>query len=63
MVLLRSEEDAPPTGASMPVEQLSRLAKAWYGNRLDPGWRPRTNAESQVLLEQVGLTGDFWNLG
>ena len=46
----------------MPVERLNRLAKAWYGNRLDPGWRPRTPAESQGILQDVGLTGDFWQL-
>jgi hypothetical protein len=47
----------------MPVEQLARLAGRWYGDRLDPGWRPRGLAESQGILESVGLTGDFWRLG
>jgi hypothetical protein len=62
MRLLRSEEDAPEGGAAVPIEQLARLGRAWYGDRLDPGWRPRTRAESQGILEGVGLTGDFWRL-
>jgi len=70
MLLFRSEEDierwcedeGSERGAVMPVEQLGRLARAWYGNRLDPGWRPRTSNDSQALLESVGLTGEFWQL-
>jgi hypothetical protein len=67
MRLFRSEEHVaavhPVPGAVFPAEQLWRLARAWYGDRLDPGWRPRTAAESQRVLEEVGLTGPFWRLG
>jgi hypothetical protein len=62
MLLFRSEEDAPDTGATVPIEQLNALAHAWYGTRLDPNWRPRSPAESQGILDSVGLTGDFWRL-
>ena len=62
MRLLRSEEVIPPSGASVPLGQLERLARAWYGDRLEPGWRPRSRDESQAILEAVGLTGSFWRL-
>ena len=70
MVFLRSEEhlgrwlDANgwEPGATVPAQQMNDLARAWWGSRLDPGWRPRAVDESQALLESVGLTGDFWSL-
>ena len=62
MLLFRSEEEAPPGGATVPIDQLDELARRWYGNRLDPGWRPRTPGGSQAILRSVGLTGDFWDL-
>ena len=70
MLLLRSEEDADawcrargrPRGAVMAVAQLWRLAAAWYGDRLDPDWRPRSVAQSQRILDAAGLQGAFWRL-
>jgi hypothetical protein len=62
MRLFRSGEEAPAGGATVSIEQLARLARPWYGDRLDPAWRPRTTAESQAILHAVGLTGDFWSL-
>jgi hypothetical protein len=62
MRLLRSEEEVPAEGASVPVAQLERLARAWYGDRMDPDWRPRTREQPQAILESVGLTGPFWQL-
>lgn len=62
MRLFQSEEDLPEGGTTVPIDQLARLARRWYGDRLDPGWRPRTVAESQAILAAVGLTGDFWRL-
>jgi hypothetical protein len=67
MRLFRSEEhvrrayDRP--GAVFPAAQLWRLAQVWYGNRLDPAWEPRTRDGHQALLDDVGLSGDFWRLG
>jgi hypothetical protein len=63
MRLLRSEdEEIRDGGASMPVAQLERLARAWYGDRLDPDWRPRTREESQAILDDMELTNPFWRL-
>jgi hypothetical protein len=62
MVLLRSEEDAPQSGETVGLEQLQELARRWYGDRMDPAWRPRSREESQAVLDGAGLTGDFWRL-
>ena len=68
MNLFRSEEHrdrwlagrAP--GATISVGVLSELAHAWYGDRLDPDWRPQTVEQNQRILESLGLSGDFWRL-
>jgi len=52
-----------PGGQVIPAITVWRLAQPWYGNRLDPDWSPRPIAAAQRVLEQVGLTGDFWRLG
>jgi hypothetical protein len=62
MRLLRSEEEALPAGAVVGVAQLHELARRWYGDRLDAGWRPRDPAASQRILDEVGLRGGFWRL-
>jgi hypothetical protein len=62
MRLLRSGEDVSE-GEVVDLATLAELARRWYGNRLDPDWRPRTLAESQAILDSVGLTGEFWRLG
>jgi hypothetical protein len=62
MRLFRSEEDVPAGGAVMTIQALTRLATAWYGDRLDSDWQPRTRDESQAILEAAGLTGPFWEL-
>ncbi|MEA2290996.1 MAG: hypothetical protein QOF17_16 [Solirubrobacteraceae bacterium] len=70
MLLFRSEEDVEdwclatgrPRGAVVAPQSLARLAQRWYGDRLDPGWRPRTRDESQAILAATGLTGPFWEL-
>jgi len=63
MLLFRSEEEiGDPRGAVMPVAQLHELAQRWYGDRLDPDWRPRSAEESQAILDAVGLSGPFWSL-
>jgi hypothetical protein len=49
-------------GTALPLAQLWALAQPWYGNRHDPAWSPRPRRESQRLLDDVGLTGDFWSL-
>ena len=62
MRLFRAEEELPEGGASMPVGQLWALASAWYGDRLEPDWRPRTREASQAVLASFGLTDPFWEL-
>ncbi len=62
MRLLRAEEEVPPHGAAIPIDRLRELARRWYGDRLDPGWRPRSVTESQRILDAVGLRGDPWRL-
>jgi hypothetical protein len=70
MLLFRSEEDVDrwsaatgvPRGAVVPIRQLEELARRWYGDRLDPDWRPRTVPQSQAILDEVGLRGEFWRL-
>jgi hypothetical protein len=62
MRLLRSGE-AVTTGELVSLETLGELARRWYGDRLEPDWRPRTLEESQAILDSVGLTGEFWRLG
>ena len=70
MSLFRSEEhvrrwlehSGNPRGAVVPLEQVWRLAKAWYVDPRDPGWHPRTRDESQAAIAAAGLTGPFWEL-
>jgi hypothetical protein len=71
MVYLRSEEHLQRwldqtgylPGATFSATTLNDLARRWWAGRLGPDWRPRSMAESQAILEAVGLTGDFWRLG
>lgn len=49
-------------GTVVTLEQVWRLAEAWYVDPRGPEWRPRTRDESQRVLASVGLVGDFWEL-
>jgi len=70
MVFLRSEEHLArwlagrgwEPGASMSAATLNELARRGWWTRVEPDWRPRTPAESQAILDEVGLTGRFWRL-
>jgi hypothetical protein len=70
MLLFRSEEEIDdwcarherPRGGIVRAGRLHELARRWYGDRLDPGWRPRAAQESQAILSAVGLVGPFWDL-
>ena len=68
MNLFRSEEHVRrwlgprDPGATIPAGTLSALAHAWWGDRLDPGWRPHTREHNQAILGGLGLTGEFWRL-
>ena len=56
------ESEGVERGCIIPLEQVHRLAKAWYVDPRSPSWRPRTRDESQAVLASVGLTGEFWEL-
>ena len=70
MVFLRSEEHLErwleangwEPGATFSATKLNELARRWWWTRLDPDWRPRTAAKSQAILNELGLTGPFWQL-
>jgi len=38
------------------------LAQLWYADRLASEWRGRSAEEGQVIMDTVGLTGEFWRL-
>ena len=69
MNLFRSEEHIArwlgdrAAGATISVAKLSDLAHAWYGDRLDPDWRPHSREGNQAILASLGLTDEFWALG
>ncbi len=39
-----------------------RLSTAWYGDRLDPDYTPKSSEVLQSLFDVVGLRGPFWRL-
>jgi len=69
MLLFRSEDHLQRwlagrrKGATISITKLAELAEAWWGDRLDPGWRPHTREQNQAILTRLGLTGPFWDLG
>ncbi len=70
MVFLRSEEhlerwlkaNSMEPGASLTATKLNELARRWWSTRLEPDWRPRRPEESQAILDELGLNGEFWRL-
>ncbi len=38
------------------------LTQAWYGNRIEAGYRPASIEHLQGLLRAAGLTAPFWSL-
>ena len=70
MVFLRSEEHLQrwlgdggfEPGATLTARKMDELARVWWWTRLDAGWRPRSVKESQAILEELGLIGEFWRL-
>ena len=68
MNLFRSEEHVErwlagrEPGATVTVGTLAELAQAWWGDRLEPAWRPHTREQNQAILAGVGLIGEFWRL-
>jgi hypothetical protein len=56
------EDRGTQPGATVAIQQLWALAQRWYDDRFEEGWRRRTPAERQAILDSVGLTGPFWAL-
>jgi hypothetical protein len=57
------EQTGLERGAAFSLEQMWKLADAWYRDRLSPDWRRRAPEETQALFTRLGLTGSFWTLG
>ena len=55
-------ERGVPKGAVVALEQVWRLAGPWYADRMDDGWTPRRPEETERLLTDAGLTGEFWRV-
>jgi hypothetical protein len=70
MLFFRSEDHlakwlnqrAAVQGTALSLATTWRLAKAWYVDRREPDWRPRSVAQAQAVLGGVGLTAPFWKL-
>jgi hypothetical protein len=52
-----------PAGQSVPLLQVARLARSWYGAHANPAWRKWTVPEAQEIFRRSGLTSAFWDLG
>ncbi len=52
-----------PQGEAVPLAQVARLARIWYGRHADRDWRKWSVAEAQDIFHAVGLTSPFWDLG
>lgn len=57
-----TDEHAPSQGYIAAARTVWDLAQAWYGDRIDPDFTPRTREHNQRPLEDRGLTGEFWRL-
>lgn len=71
MLLFRSEQHVDrwcrqwkrERGGVFSLQQGWELAQKWYGNRMDPDWRPLSHAEAEKVFESCGLTGEFYKFG
>lgn len=57
-----TRDNAPGTGYIADARTVWTLAQSWYGDRLDADFEPHSREFNQVLLDDCGLTGDFWRL-
>jgi hypothetical protein len=69
MRLFRSEDHARHWGEAkrlhfdvLTLAQATRLAHAWYVNKLSPDWRRHTPVEAEALFAELGLDREFWRL-
>lgn len=70
MLIFRSEEHIDrwllprdlARGAVLDTDTAWRLAREWYGDKLNRQWRRHTLDETEALFESLRLRGEFWNL-
>jgi len=70
MLLFRSEQHVDrwcaqwnrPQGGTLTLVQGWKLAQLWYGDRLNPQWKPLSAEQAQSVFRRVGLVGEFWKL-
>jgi hypothetical protein len=68
MLLFRSEEHVDrwcarrglPRRPLVTLEQLWRLADAWYASRLTPEARRPVGEEIRAIFDSIGLVDPFW---
>ena len=53
---------ALPHGAVVPIAQVAKLGRAWYGRHAARDWRKWTVAEARAIFDGVGLVGPHWEL-
>lgn len=51
-----------PPGGAIPMPAMWPLTRAWYGDRLDPDFRPAPLDRLQRLLHAAAGPADFWRL-
>ena len=52
-----------PLGQPVPLHQVARLARMWYGSHANLDWHKWTIDEAQDIFHQAGLRSDFWDIG
>ncbi len=70
MLFFRSEEQvrvwcaerAVPVRPLVRIDQLWRLATAWYSTRLQESSRRPQPQEMRQIFAELGLEGDFWDM-
>lgn len=51
-----------PKGEAVPLEQVARLARVWYGSHHHPDWHKWSMDEAQRIFSDAGLRSPFWHL-
>jgi hypothetical protein len=57
------ERHGLPPGQAVPLHQVVRLARLWYGSHSDLSWHKWSVQEAQEIFRQAGLQSQFWDLG
>lgn len=57
-----TRDTAQHEGKIVPATQVWALARPWYGDRLAPAYTPHSREHNQRILDNLGLSGTFWQL-